>query len=99
MIKYLIILIIILVLLGAYFMIFHNPTSQKAEPSSECPASFVLYPYGQFVSNAIAINYSIDGNKYFSQASGGYGGYQGQLAKREISKEEFLTACAQYKSK
>lgn len=95
MIKYFLILVIILVLIGAYLLIFNKPTEKKEEDLG-CPPSFTLYPYGQILSNAVAVNYSTDGSKYFSQTSGGYGGYQGQLAKKEISKETFLAACKSY---
>lgn len=87
----------ILVLALIAYKAFAGNGSEK-EVENSCPASFTIHPYGNVIANAVSVTYSMLGGKYFSQASGGYGGYSAQLAPKEISKDEFAKACNQYKS-
>lgn len=89
--------VILLLLLWAYFA-FANKGDKKNDETSSCPSSFTLHPLGGFIQDALSVTYSMNGDKYFSQTSGGYLGYSAQIAPKEISKEAFLKACKEYKS-
>lgn len=89
--------IIILLLIAVYFIFFNKPSDNKNE-TPKCPASFTLHPGGGFIQDSISVTYSTTGDKYFSQTSGGYGGYGVQIAPKEIKKEVYDKACSQYLS-
>lgn len=90
--------ILVLILVVVVYKTYANKKAGKDTTSNGCPNSFTLHPFGTLVANAVSINYSMSGGKYFSQASGGYGGYNAELAPKEISKDAFMKACDQYKA-
>lgn len=90
-------IVALLLIFVAYLLLSNKPEADKA-PSDGCPASFTINPLGSLAPDSVSITYSTAGGKYYSQASGGIGGYSAQLAPREISQKTYMDACDKYKS-
>lgn len=97
--KYWIIAGVVLLLAVILYFVFRDTDESPKTDASGCPSSFTLDPVGGIpgISGLVRTTYSIVGEKYFKQVSGGYGGAAGQLPPQEISKNVFMRACEQYK--
>ena len=86
---------ILLLAVILYFVFRNDDEDEVVVGGSGCPSSFTLKPTGG-IQSLVSTTYTTDGVKYFKQSTAGAFGAQGSLPKREISKEEFLSACKEY---